>query len=94
MTNVETIQAYIDGNKALGKSAQKSLFWRDSLLFSYGEHFCMCRIDRIKKHARVTTRRYSVTTSKHMSQLRNALMRNGYEIYNVKEPLEINLTAK
>lgn len=88
MTNVQTIQAYIDGNKSQGKSAQKSLFWRDSLLFSYGEHFCMCRIDRTRKQARVTTRRYSVTTSKHMSQLRSALVSEGYEMYNVDNPID------
>lgn len=74
-TNYEVCHEFATGNKNAGRS--NSIFFEtdcdgDRLLYSYGYHFCMCRITAAGL-CFFTTREYSVTTSQHKSNARGAV---------------------
>lgn len=49
-----------------------NVYFHKNLIYSYGSHFCMANVI-IPGKVLITTRRYSVTTSKHLSEIRYAL---------------------
>lgn len=53
-----------------------NVYFHKNLIYSYGSHFCMANVISPEK-VLITTRRYSVTTAKHLSEIRYAL--NHYE---------------
>lgn len=52
-----------------------SVFFRDTVIFSYGEHYPMAKIHKVKGQlfALINSANYSVTTSQHKSDVRSAL---------------------
>lgn len=60
-----------------------NVFFRDSMVFSYGEHFCIARLAPGGRVA-FTRRSYSVSTSRHISKARQAT--SHYTAYSVWDP--------
>jgi hypothetical protein len=82
LPNNETVCHYW-ANKVQSEGKGPTIFFRDSMIFSYGEHFCMARHTPSGKVA-ITNRHYSITTSGHMSRMRQACRH--LESYLVDEP--------
>jgi hypothetical protein len=57
-------------NQSEGNNPNKSLFFIDNQIYSYGYHFCIARIQGEKIY--FTNRRYSHTTAKQLALVRNA----------------------
>lgn len=49
------------------------MFYRDNIIFSYGEHFPIARYDRATRLTLLTSRSYSVTTARHISHVYSAI---------------------
>ena len=62
------------------------MFFEGRTLYSYGYHFPLACLLEGKRVALVNPSKYSVTTAKHQSQVRSALMRAEIPYYDV-EPL-------
>lgn len=79
MTNKQTIAAFIRGERVDGRNGNNTIFFRDNLIFSYGEHFPMARKtgERDKGERQIllmNSRDYSATTAKHKSLVRYAVL--------------------
>ena len=57
-------------SQAEAHSPKNSVYFRDSTIYSYGDHFPMAKI--VNGTVLQTTRHYSVTTSKHLQLVRQA----------------------
>jgi len=65
----EVCHIYVNGVQKEGRCS--NIFFYNDLIYSYGYHFCMAKkIDY--NTILITDRKYSVTTSKHLSELRSA----------------------
>jgi hypothetical protein len=60
-----------------------NVFFNKNLIYSYGYHFCMANVLDLNR-VMITDRTYSVTTSKHLSEIRYAL--NHYDRLFVPYP--------
>lgn len=69
MTNIEIVEAYANG-KEFGQA--NSIFIGGKAIYSYGSHFPMALRKNGNEYL-INTDKYSRTTSKHQSQLRQAL---------------------
>jgi hypothetical protein len=69
------------------RNSRNNLFFEGTTIYSYGGHFPIARIVKRGKKTCVllTTRTYSVTTSGHVSMVRNAIPRE-MVVYNVHNP--------
>lgn len=70
------------------RNSNRSLFFRDSTIYSYGDHFPIARHVANKKGESAilfTTRDYSVTTSGHKSSVRSAIPRDAV-VFLVEHP--------
>lgn len=76
MTNWDLIAEFVKGDRSY--NAVNHLGYSDDKLYSYSTVVCV--IDRNAKKAKVNVRKYSRTTSKHVSHLRYVLEKSGYEI--------------
>lgn len=77
------IQAWAVSSAPSGRCG--SVFFNDSRLYSYGAHFCLAR--RLPNgRAALNSKRYSVTTSKHLSWTRNALLKAGFTVLMSADP--------
>lgn len=76
MTNYDLINEFVHGSRTY--NAVNHLGYTENKLYSYSTVICL--IDREHKKAMVNTRKYSRTTSRHLSDLRCALQRAGFEI--------------
>jgi hypothetical protein len=70
------------------RNANGSLYFSGATIYSYGNHFPIARHVENKKGERAilfTTRDYSVTTSKHKSEVRSAIPRDA-TVFRVEHP--------
>lgn len=88
MTNKEVIQKYVKApyniphsgvSDVSGSNPAHSLFFVDNRIYSYGTHFLIAEKTG-ESTVTVTTRKYSVTTSKQTNGLAGALAIAGYTI--------------
>lgn len=66
---------WADQSQSEARNQQGNIYFRDSTIYSYGGHFPMARhvVGKNKKPiVLLTTRRYSVTTARHLSMVRQA----------------------
>lgn len=84
-SNTDTIDAFVTQGQEHGKSSNGNIFFQDDIIYSYGTHFPMARVDVAQGHpiAYCTTQEYSVTTACHISKVRVALSQSGYELIHV-----------
>lgn len=66
---------HIWANQSQPEGRTGNVFFRDSVIFSYGEHFAAAKIHKAKgkRFALVNSYRYSPSTGKHLSGICNAL---------------------
>lgn len=78
-----------------GKNPNGSLFFRDSMIFSYGEHFPVARFLPDGSVA-ITTQKRSVTTTRHTWLVRRAVSdKVQIEVFNVlAEPRQAKINAE
>lgn len=76
MTNNELAKLWISQTKSSGKG--NNMFFRDNMIFSYGDHFMIAKIDGNK--VEFNNRKYSTSTSKHQSYVKNAIINAGFDI--------------
>lgn len=69
-----------------------NMFFRDSRIYSYGEHYLAARIHDVRgeKVVLINNRNYSVTTQKHLSYIRNAI--TGTTFFRATNPDDIKST--
>jgi hypothetical protein len=75
--------AHLWANQSQPEARGSNFFFRDSTIFSYGEHFPIAKFHENKK-GRVclfTTRNYSITTSKHKGYVLHALSNDVTPVY-------------
>ena len=77
----EVCHIFASQSQSEGRCA--NVYFNDNLIYSYGRHFCMAKL-LPGNRAIITNRNYSVTTSKHLSQIRYAL--NHFERIYVPYP--------
>lgn len=78
MTNKETVAAFISDKRTEGRNGNGTIYFRDNLIFSYGEHFPMARktgnfADGVPIML-MNSADYSATTAKHKSLVRYAAL--------------------
>lgn len=76
MTNYDLINEYVKGYREY--NAVNHIGYTADKLYSYSTVICM--IDRERKKAKVNTRKYSRTTSRHIACLMSVLELAGYSI--------------
>ncbi len=79
MTNKELIKSFFKQDRAEGHNPGRSLYFIQGTLYSYGAHFPLAVITA-PNEVTITTRKYSVTTSKHTSAVCYAASVAGYTI--------------
>lgn len=72
-SNSQVCHVWAQQNQAMGRAG--SIFFRDSMIFSYGDHYPMAKIHRIKTRriALINSHNYSTTTEHHKNRVRKAL---------------------
>jgi hypothetical protein len=72
-TNSQVCHVWAQQRQSHGRGS--NIFFRDTMIFSYGEHYLMAKIHthKGKRFALVNSRGYSVSTRKHTSYAWNAL---------------------
>lgn len=92
-SNSQVCHTWAQQTQIEGRSS--SISFRDSVIFSYGEHFPMAKIHTVKgkRFAIINSSDYSVTTGQHKSQVRNALKGlmpyfSGPDVYKPKEAVK------
>lgn len=78
MTNKQTVAAFIKDKRTNGRNGNGTIFFRNNLIFSYGEHFPMARktgnfADGVPIML-MNSADYSATTAKHKSLVRYAAL--------------------
>jgi len=68
--NTDLCHTYAQQTQTEGRTANRSIFFYNGKIFSYGHHFCMANI--VEGVMYFTLRNYSNSTSKHINILRNA----------------------
>lgn len=71
MTNKQLVTQWAKGNVQDGTTSNKTIIVKQGVIYSYGDHFIIAKFTN--SGAVVTNRKYSTTTSKHVSLVRNAL---------------------
>lgn len=79
MTNNQVIETFVKQTKPKAKSSTGALYFEDGTIYSYGPHFKIAILKGFNK-AVITTRRYSVTTTRQTNAVRVALYRAGYQL--------------
>lgn len=69
----EIFHVYASQSQYEGRTAQRSVFFRDRMIFSYGEHFPLGIFWPGLDIIFVNADKYSVTTTRHQSNLRTAI---------------------
>lgn len=72
--------------QAGGRNSRRSIYFEGATIFSYGGHFPMARFVTNKRGERavlMTTQRYSSTTAKHLSDVRNAIQGLDLPVFEV-----------
>lgn len=91
MNNRQVAAAFADSGHTHNKGKGANLWFEDGVIYSYGRHFPIARfVPSVKPSRRVvftTTRRASVTTSKHQSYVGGALAVSGVKIFHVDNVL-------
>lgn len=78
-----------------GRTAGENRVWfQGDKIYSYGKHFCIARLDHETRTALMTTRKYSVSTSKHKSHVSSALYRAGWTVVSVEDPENLPVKEK
>lgn len=88
MNNKQVVESFFDGHKDSGSNPNVSLFFEKDIIYSYGYHFPIAKIDRENSILYLTLQKYSVTTQRHIS----LVMNNCPYFYNIEKvyivPLE------
>lgn len=83
----ETARAWVNQSAAWGREGKRArIFFEGDTIYSYGRHFPIARLIG-PKTALVTTRSYSLTTSRHMEAVLDVLSRGNYVVYYVDNVL-------
>lgn len=71
-SNREIAHVFASNTQKAGRTSNRTMFFEDGILYSYGYHFPMAKIvaDNV---VLFTTRSYSITTAKHLRYARQAL---------------------
>lgn len=80
MTNKETVDAWVRQKTYTGKNSTGSLFFIGSILFSYGEHFPIAKLDIDNGVCLFTTKGYRKTTACHKGLARRALAHTTFTV--------------
>lgn len=75
----EIADAFANGATS-GHNYSDSMFIEGDTIYSYGHHFPIAVVDRKNKTAEFNEDKYSVTTGKHKSKVRGALLMNGFKL--------------
>jgi hypothetical protein len=81
-SNEEVCHVWAQQNQEHGRAG--NIFFEGPTIYSYGKHFPMAKFYADKNVVLITTRGYSHSTSKHLSDVRRAL-RAGFNILNVRD---------
>lgn len=92
MTNKQIAQAFAEG-ATKGKNSLGSMFIEGNRIYSYGYHFIIAE-RASDKVAKVTTRKYSVTTSKQTGLVASRLAMAGYTLEDAELMPEHLINAK
>jgi hypothetical protein len=94
-SNEEVCHIWAQQTQSEGRAS--SIFFRDSVIFSYGEHYPMAKIHTVKgkRVALINSKHVSVTTEQHKSEVRSSLRDlmpyfSSPDIYNLKAALQCN----
>lgn len=66
-----------------GRNSNGTMFFEGNRLYSYGHHFCIAELNPERGTVDVTLRRFSMTTSHHVSRAVSALLRAGWKVVRV-----------
>jgi len=72
-SNSETCHIWAHQQQSNGHNANSSIFFENTIIYSYGKHFAMARICEKEGITLITTQSYSVTTSAHLSEVGRAV---------------------
>lgn len=93
-TNDQLCHVWAQGTQASGRS--DSMFFEGNKIYSYGKHYLAAEIHTSKSGKRialVNSHKYSVTTSKHLSSIRNALV-GLMEYFECPDPNDLKSAVK
>jgi hypothetical protein len=76
MSNQTLAKLWISRTKPTGKT--QNMFFRDSMIFSYGEHFLIAKIDG--NTVNLNASKYSQSTSRHQNIVKLTAMNAGFNI--------------
>lgn len=76
MTNKNLAKLWVSQTRPSGKG--NNMYFRNNMIFSYGDHFMIAKIDGDK--VEFNTKKYSSSTSRHQSYVKNAIIDAGLDI--------------
>ena len=76
MKNNDLAKLWISQTKSSGKG--NNMYFRDNMIFSYGDHFMIAKI--IENKVKFNNKKYSNSTSRHQSYVKNAIINAGFDI--------------
>ncbi len=79
----EVVRLFADQTQSYASNSNKSLFFKNDKIYSWGEHFCIARMLDYKT-VLFTEKTYSVSTSKHISLVHGGTM--GFNKIYCKDP--------
>lgn len=93
-SNREVARAWAKQAQSEGRNSNRSLYFRGSEIYSYGSHYLAAKIYGADGHrfALVNDYKYSKTTARHLSYIRQALTNAGIpytEVPEVEAPREV-----
>lgn len=77
------IGLWLSGEAPEGHTPNRHVYFRDKVIFSYGDHYPMARIDG--KVVWLNEHRYSVTTNGHRSAVTRKATQAGYQVVEVRD---------
>lgn len=94
-TNSELPHIYASNTQDAGRTSDNNFYFERGIIYSYGRHFPIAaRVNELHDTYLMTTRRYSNTTARHISLVRQAL-RHARLIYcnNPADNISVNLQS-
>lgn len=76
MKNKDLAKLWISQTKSSGKG--NNMYFRDNMIFSYGNHFMIAKIDG--NRVEFNNRKYSSSTSRHQFYVKNAIINSDFDI--------------
>lgn len=89
-TNSMVAHVWAQQTQPYGKSGNGNFYFRDNMLFSYGEHFCVASFEQTRQGEviLVNCNNYSISTCKHQKEMWRAISYGrGKTVFHVDNPI-------